>query len=51
MAAARRELPASFIYEPSAPPTIPPGLTIDDWRRRRARRARHQGRRRGRRRR
>jgi integrase-like protein len=51
MAAARPDLPASFLYEPSAPPTIQPGLTIDDWRRqqaRRHRRRRHQGRRRGR---
>jgi hypothetical protein len=38
MAALRRELPASFMYEPSAPPTIPPGLTIADWRREQARR-------------
>lgn len=49
MAAARRQFPSSFMYEPSAPPTIPPGLTIDDWRRRQARRQRRQGRRRGRR--
>ena len=28
MAAERREPPASFMYEPSFPPTIPPGLTI-----------------------
>jgi len=40
MAAGRRELPASFMYEPGFPPTIPPGLTIADWRRRRARRKR-----------
>jgi hypothetical protein len=40
MAAASRELPASFMYEPSAPPTIPPGVTIADWRRRRPRRRR-----------
>jgi hypothetical protein len=38
MAAERRETPASFMYEPSFPPTIPPGLTIDDWRRRPPRR-------------
>lgn len=30
MAAARRERPASFMYEPSSPPTIPPGLTMAD---------------------
>jgi hypothetical protein len=41
MAAERRELPASFMYEPGFPPTIPPGVTIADWRRRRARRKRH----------
>jgi hypothetical protein len=38
MAAERRELPGSFMYEPGNPPTIPPGLTIAEWRRRQARR-------------
>ena len=31
----RREPPASFVYEPSSPPSIPPGLTIAEWRARR----------------
>lgn len=31
-AAERREPPASFVYEPSSPPSIPPGLTITEWR-------------------
>jgi hypothetical protein len=33
MAADRREPPASFMYEPSSPPSIPPHLTIAEWRR------------------
>ncbi|MGH8572441.1 MAG: hypothetical protein ACREX8_07695, partial [Gammaproteobacteria bacterium] len=33
-----RELPASFLYEPSAPPTIAPGMTIADYRRQRGHR-------------
>lgn len=43
MAAQRPRRPASFMYEPSCPPTIPPGLTIDDWRRRQARPRRRRG--------
>jgi hypothetical protein len=31
----RREQPASFAYEPTYPPTIPPGLTLSEWRARR----------------
>jgi hypothetical protein len=30
--ATRREAPASFGYEPSSPPSIPPGMTIAEWR-------------------
>ena len=41
MAAAReRAGPADFRYEPGYPPTIPPGMSVADYRRRRARRAR-----------
>ena len=43
MAAARREPPASFMYEPDFPPTIPPGLTVSDWRRRRRRHGSRRG--------
>jgi len=49
MAAERRELPASFMYEPSSLPTIPPGVTIAEWRRRQARRRPRSRSRRGRR--
>lgn len=48
MAAERRELRASFMYEPRNPPTIPPGQTIAEWRRR-VRRERRRALRRGRR--
>lgn len=37
--------PKRLMYEPSYPPTIPPGQTIDDWRRSRPRRRRQEGRR------
>lgn len=47
MAAERRERIASFMHEPGFPPTIPPGLTIVDWRRRQARRRPGRGLRRG----
>jgi hypothetical protein len=40
MAARRRELPASFMYEPSCPPSIPPGQTINAYRRGRPRQRR-----------
>jgi len=33
MAAARSERPGQFMYEASYPPTIPPGQTIDAYRR------------------
>jgi hypothetical protein len=46
--AKRGELPHQFMYEPRYPPTIPPGQTIDAYRRGRPRRRRR--RRRGRRR-
>jgi hypothetical protein len=36
----RREPPAAFAYEPTHPPTIPPGLTVSDWRARRRKRPR-----------
>jgi hypothetical protein len=32
-----------LMYEPSYPPTIPPGQTIDDWRRSRTRQRRQRG--------
>ena len=43
MAVEGRELPCSFMYEPSMPPTIPPGLTVRDWRGRQARHQPHRG--------
>lgn len=46
MAARRRTPPRAFLYEPNEPPTIPPGMTIADYRRRRAGRARRTPRRR-----
>jgi hypothetical protein len=36
----RREPPGAFAYEPTHPPTIPPGLTVSDWRARRCKRPR-----------
>jgi hypothetical protein len=38
MAAQRGERPGQFMYEPSYPPTIPPGQTIGAYRRGRPRR-------------
>ena len=38
MAVERQEPPSSFMYEPSLPPTIPPGVTVRYWRGRQARR-------------
>jgi len=35
MDAQRREQVGSFMYEPTCPPTIPPGQTIAQWRRNR----------------
>jgi hypothetical protein len=50
MATAReRAGPADFRYEPRHPPTIPPGMTVAAYRRRRTQRARQPRRRRGRR--
>jgi hypothetical protein len=46
MAGERRERPGSFMYEPSSPPTIRPGLTVRDWRGRQARCQRQRGKRR-----
>jgi hypothetical protein len=43
MAAQRGERLGEFIYEPSHPPTIPPGQTIDGYRRGRVRRRRGWG--------
>jgi hypothetical protein len=31
MAGEQRAPSDSFVYEPSCPPSIPPGLTIADW--------------------
>jgi hypothetical protein len=28
----RSEPPGAFAYEPTYPPTVPPGLTVSDWR-------------------
>jgi hypothetical protein len=38
MAAKRREFPAGSMCEPAFPPTMLPGVTIGEWRRRRVRR-------------